>query len=377
MSRILRTSLRAASVLAVSVAVAVGCDAAGTTPGTSGGPAVPELPGVPTTAPVQPTTPLVAYRTTGEIGVVDGTKVIASTPGAFIPSGGPLITEDGKFAFARAADATVALEVATTATQTVPVPRDSRIGTAGGSVLVWWEQPNRLMQFDLANPAAGPTVRRQVDLPPNASAGDARLITARAGTAVIARVESTPSPFGGPDTLYAVRGDAEPSSLDQVDANTPVEVAALSPDGAQLAYGLYRRSGTACGTAAVVVSAADGTQQSFDVAAPDPATGSRVQQLWWDDSRPMALSLATWRCDSESYYSPRVWEFRDDSLAQTQPPTVALQAIDVTPGQRALIIPQGGQEPQESGTLVVEDSGRRFPVKPDVDTIDVIEPAQE
>jgi hypothetical protein len=49
-----------------------------------------------------------------------------------------------------------------------------------------------------------------------------------------------------------------------------------------------------------------------------------------------------------------------------------LQATVVTPGQRALIIPQGGPAPEASGTLVVEDSGRRFPVKPDVDAIDVI-----
>jgi hypothetical protein len=51
---------------------------------------------------------------------------------------------------------------------------------------------------------------------------------------------------------------------------------------------------------------------------------------------------------------------------------VALQAVDVYPGQRALIIPRGNPEPEASGTLVIEDSERRFPVKPDVDAIDVI-----
>jgi hypothetical protein len=51
---------------------------------------------------------------------------------------------------------------------------------------------------------------------------------------------------------------------------------------------------------------------------------------------------------------------------------VALQATEVTPGQRALIIPQGAVAPEESGTLVIEDSERRFPVSPDVDAIGVI-----
>jgi hypothetical protein len=67
-----------------------------------------------------------------------------------------------------------------------------------------------------------------------------------------------------------------------------------------------------------------------------------------------------------------VWELADGRLVQMDPPTVALQATVVTPGQRALIIPQGGVAPEASGRLVVEDSGRRFPVKPDVDAIDVI-----
>jgi hypothetical protein len=153
-----------------------------------------------------------------------------------------------------------------------------------------------------------------------------------------------------------------------------VAVAALSPDGANLAYAVYRRSSNNCGTAAVVVSSADGSQQSFDVAAPGAQTGSEVLKLWWQGSQPMALSLATWKCEPPSSYSPRVWELPGDRLVQADPPTVALQAGVVTPGQRALIIPQGGPTPEESGTLVIEDSERRFPVKPDVDAIAVIPP---
>jgi hypothetical protein len=67
-----------------------------------------------------------------------------------------------------------------------------------------------------------------------------------------------------------------------------------------------------------------------------------------------------------------VWELGNGQLGQANPPTVALQASEVTPGVRALITPQGGTTPDASGTLVIEDSGRRFPVKPDVDAIGVI-----
>jgi hypothetical protein len=198
------------------------------------------------------------------------------------------------------------------------------------------------------------------------------LVTARDGTAIIARVESAPSPFGGPDTLYAVRGNAAPAPLGRVDANTPVSVAELSPDGSSLAYALYRRSSNTCGTAAIVVSDADGKQQTFDVAAPDSGTGSQVMRMWWPRSGQLSLSLATWQCDQPGPSSPRVWELSGAQLLQANPPTVALQAVVVTPGQRALIVPQGNTPPDVSGTLVIEDSERRFPVKQGVDAIDVI-----
>lgn len=327
-------------------------------------------------APAQPSGPVLAYRASSEIGLVDGTAVAATAPGSFTPSSERLVTDDGRFVFAHGADGNaVALEVATKTTSVVPIPQGSRLGTGGGSTIVWLEQPNRLMQFDLANPGSGPTLRQEVDLPTVyglSAPPEPVLLTAREGTTIIARVESTPSPFGGPDTLYAVRGNTAPTALGLVDANTPVSVADLSPDGASLAYAVYRRSSNSCGTAAVVVANADGKQQTFDVAAPDSDTGSQVLRLWWPESGPMSLSLATWRCDQPGPSSPRVWELSGDQLRQATPPTVALQAAVVTPGQRALIVPQGNTPPDASGTLVVEDSGRRIPIKSGVDAIDVI-----
>jgi hypothetical protein len=368
--------LRLTVLLWLSAGLVAGCTAppGGTSAGSTTPPTLPALPTVPT-KPVQPTGPLVAYRATTELGVVDGTAVFATASGSFTASSEPLVTEDGRFVFARSAGGNVVvLKARTKATRTIPLPQAARLGTGGGSTIVWWEQPNRLMQFDLSDPNAVPALRQTVDLPPGpgSPSSDPALLTARGGTAVITRVEGTPAPSGGPDTLYAVRDGTAPSSLGVVDANTPVTVAALSSDGANLAYGLYRRSSDECATAALVVSSADGSQQTFDVAAPDPQTSSQVLRLWWPKDAPMALSLATWRCDTPSPDSPRVWELSTDHLVQTTPPTVALQAAEVTPGQRALVIPQGGPTPEDSGTLVIDDSGRWFPVKPGVDAIDLI-----
>ena len=377
--RILSACFRLVLLLALCAGLVSGCTTppGGTPAGTATPPTLPTFPTAPskTAEPKPPTGPVVAYRASTEIGVVDGTEVFATAPGSFAPSSEPLVTEDGRFAFARSADGNVvSLDVRTKATRVIPLAQAPRLGTGGESTIVWWELPNRLMQLDLADASAAPTLRQTVDLPPiyGSSPPEPTLLTARDGTAIIARVESAPSPFGGPDTLYAVRGNAAPTSLGVVDANTPVADAALSPDGASLVYALYRRSSNSCGTAAVAVANADGSQQTFDVAAPEAQTGSQVVRMWWQGSLPMALSLATWRCDPPSSYSPRVWELGDGRLVQMDPPTVALQATVVTPGQRALIIPQGGTAPEASGTLVVEDSGRRLPVKPDVDAIDVI-----
>jgi hypothetical protein len=324
-------------------------------------------------APQEPTGPLLAYRSSSEIGLVDGTSVVATAAGTFTESNDAIATEDGRFVFARAADDKLAtLEVRTKRASTLPLPQGSRLGTGGGSTVVWWEQPNKLMQLDLANPGANPVLRQTVDLPTvSGPAGDPMLLAARGGTAIIARVESTPSPFGGHDTLYAVRGSGAPTRLGQADANTPVSVARLSPDGASLAYALQRRSSNTCGTAAVAVANADGSQQAFDVAAPDADVGSQIMHVWWPKAGPLNLSLATWQCAQPETFRPLVWQLTGDRLVQTTPRTAALQTAEVAPGQQALIVPQG-TSPEPSGTLVFADSGRRVTIKPDVDAIAVV-----
>ena len=328
-----------------------------------------------TTAPPAPSGPRLAYRSADEIGVVDGTTVVASVAGTFPPSNDLITTEDYRFVFARTADNTLTtLDVSTGESNTLPVNVGSAVGTGGGSTVVWWEQPNRLMQLDLADPDAQPALAQIVDLPPVAGIrpGEPRLIVARGGTAVIARVEQPPSPFGGPDTLYAIRGSVPPASLGQVDANSPVTVARLSADGARLAYALYRATDGACGTAAVAITDADGSQQTYDVAGTDAESGSRVPKLWWPSEGLPELSLMTWRCDRPETYPPLVWQLSDDGMTQVQPPASAIQIADVAPGQRALVLPEDGQYTDPVGALVIEESDRRFPVASQVDAIAVI-----
>ncbi|MCK5754814.1 MAG: hypothetical protein KAH46_19135, partial [Mycobacterium sp.] len=118
-----------------------------------------------TTAPPAPSGPRLAYRSADEIGVVDGTTVVASVAGTFPPSNDLITTEDYRFVFARTADNTLTtLDVSTGESNTLPVNVGSAVGTGGGSTVVWWEQPNRLMQLDLADPDAQPALAQIVDL---------------------------------------------------------------------------------------------------------------------------------------------------------------------------------------------------------------------
>jgi hypothetical protein len=373
------TRIALAAMLALVVAVLAACTGLEPTPGsTSATTPSPSSPFDPTTTPPKVTGPLVAYRAADEIGLVDGTSVAASTKGAFSPSNDLITTEDGRFVFARTNDNRLAtLDVQKRQGTTRAVPVGPALGTGGASTIVWFEQPNRLMRLDLANPESQPQLQQTVDLPPVAgiAPGEPRLVVARGGTSVVARVEAPPSPFGGPDTLYAVRGPGAPSLLGQADGNSPVTVARLSPDGAALVYALYRATNNGCGTAAVVQSDADGTQNTFDVAGTDPNAGSRVARLWWPTTGPARLSLTTWQCGAPETSPPLVWQLAGDHIEQVAPPTSALQTADLAPDQRALILPKNGAYAAPTGTFVFEEGSRRFAIKDGVDAIAVIPPA--
>ena len=140
--RILSACFRLVLLLALCASLVSGCTTppGGTPAGTATPPTLPTFPTAPskTAEPKPPTGPVVAYRASTEIGVVDGTEVFATAPGSF--------------AFARSADGNVvSLDVRTKATRVIPLAQAPRLGTGGESTIVWWELPNRLMQLDLAD----------------------------------------------------------------------------------------------------------------------------------------------------------------------------------------------------------------------------------
>ena len=139
--RILSAYFRLILLLALCASVVAGCTTppGGTPGGTATPPGLPTFPTAPTTTkPALPTGALMAYRASTEIGLVDGTKIVATAPGTFTSSGEPFVTEDGRFVFARSADGKlVTLDARTGANRDIPLPQASRIGTAGTSTIVW------------------------------------------------------------------------------------------------------------------------------------------------------------------------------------------------------------------------------------------------
>ncbi|UGT93057.1 hypothetical protein [Mycobacterium ostraviense] len=318
---------------------------------------------------------LVAYRSADELGLIQGTTVIAKASGTYTePSGTPLITDDGHFIFARSSPtALTTIDVQNHRVNTVPIPVTQRLGTGGGSTIVWLDGHQQVMQLDLTKPSDGAIVRQVVDLPPLANSlipRDPMLVAARNGTVILTRVESDPSPFGGPDTLYAIRsGSTVP--LGKADTNTPVSIGAVSPDGDDYAFGLYRRSSNACGQGAVtLIKLADRSQQTIELnQPPSEAVGSRISKMWWPAGGPATLSYSSWNCSDMSTTVPQtVWQLAGDRLVQPSPDR-ALEILDLAPHERAIIIPEQSAQPQASGTLVIEINGKRTTVRAQVSDI--------
>jgi len=202
------------------------------------------------------------------------------------------------------------------------------------------------------------------------------LIAARSGTVVLARVESAPSPFGGPDTLYAIRRNGSITRLGEVDANTPIGQNSFSPGGDTFAYSRYRRSTNVCGQGGVtLVKLVDGSSRTVDLNRPAPGdgTGSQVSQMWWPADGPLTISYSSWNCSDLSTVVPQsVWQLSGDQWTQTTRDR-ALQVLDVTPHERAIVVPEQSDQPQTSGALVVDADGQRTTIRPQVGAIALID----
>lgn len=310
----------------------------------------------------QPAGRLVAFRAEHEIGLVQGTTVVATAAGDFPASSEPVVTDDGRFVFARSADGTVSvIDVQAKRSNTVRLP-GQRVGTGGRSMIVWWEQPNKLMQLDLAASDSKPKLRQIVDLP--GPGGDVTLVAAQGKTAVVSRSGE----------LFAVGRDGPPTRLERTRA--PVDLAVLSPDGSGLAY-TVRRAPNSCGAAAVtMVTLADGTQHDVDAGARNDARGSQVLRMSWPATGALQVSYAGWNCaDPRDFSFPQVWSVQGDKLTAPQP-GAALQSVAVGSGERAVLTPEPATSPSPRGTLVVEQGGHKTAVHDRVDAIEVVSSSQ-
>jgi hypothetical protein len=333
-----------------STALLVACQAPQTEPETSG--------------------PMLAFRAANEIGLAQGGTVIATEPGDFAATGEPILTEDGRFVFARSGGRVAVLDTESRYPRTIEVPVGPWVGTGGGSTVVWVEEPDRLMQLDLAVAKPVPTLRRTLDLPVTvAPSGPPLLVASRGDTAVVARAESQPPPSNGPHILYSVRAGEPPKPLGDTNANTPVERAVISPDGDSLAYAVFRESGGGCGSAALtIVSLEDAAPRTINVGSRDPLVGDRVLNLWWTGITP-ELSHVEWNCaDPEIRKLPSVSEVRGLSLYPTLQ-GVALQILDVGPGVTATLEPSAFEDRPTVGLLIVDDKGKKTPVHTDVSAV--------
>ncbi len=78
--------------------------------------------------------PMLAFRAANEIGLAQGGTVLATEPGDFAPTGEPILTEDGRFVFARNDGRLAVLDTESGYPRTIEVPVGPWVGTGGGEV---------------------------------------------------------------------------------------------------------------------------------------------------------------------------------------------------------------------------------------------------
>lgn len=315
--------------------------------------------------------PLWAFRANAEIGLVQGAELLMTVPGEFAPTDEPIATEDGRFVFGRSPDGTLTVvDAESRHARTLAAEVGSRMGTGGGSTVVWVEQPDRLMQVDLAVADPTPTLRRTVDLPQNvAASGPPVLIASRGDVAVVARVESAPPPAVAPQMLYALRGAAPPVPLEETLANTPIENATMNPDGDSVAYGVYRRSGADCGKSSLTIIDLDqAAPRTIRVGQRDAGIAERVLKLWWAGITP-ELSTVSWNCaDPQIGKVPSISEVRGLSLHPAMGES-ALQTLDLAAGVTATLLPREPMSREPVGNLIVDVRGEKTGVRGGVSAI--------
>mgnify|MGYP000205049254 CR=1 FL=1 len=308
--------------------------------------------------------------TKGRTPVKTMTKhVEASRFGGF---GRPAFTADGKYAFAQYADEQVGrypydggdirtelawVDVANGQTHEAAIPAQSRTsdqppGRPGqpyalhDSTVVWQAPtpPNApdgqvlLMQLDLSEPNAVPSILRTVQLPPRTPEQRAvpyrdmdftgNVVGAGHGQVVIAKKYDS-DPQTQSDRLFLVDADAAVRDLGVLPTSEWVS-ATFSPDGSRLAYetGKYAKAGT-CGAHQVSVfdsatgrPAADFPPAPFDATPRPYFYGNSDAAVWWTSDGKLRAAAGVDKCpgnSSEITPDDGVWELHGLQWTQVDP----------------------------------------------------------
>ncbi|ADG96777.1 hypothetical protein Srot_0290 [Segniliparus rotundus DSM 44985] len=293
---------------------------------------------LPTDFPGIPAGAVVAYHDG------DGVKVITAIPAATQASfgakdtGAPSFTADGKHVFASVgkanrqdADQILDFDVATRTVRSIACPCAKAVA-ASGSMLVWWEDPDRLMSLDLREPDPKPKILRTVQLPtPAPDKIQGELSWQPSGTAVIGasrdivligRLPTKPLPTGGPTYLFTVQDDGTARSLGAANSDGPVTRALFSPGGKQFAYiGRYRASSNSRSASVSIVDTSTWQTQTPSIAdSSSPGVVPGVTSLWWDSDGALDTVYYSDKEGSPSPMTtvtpPNIWTLTDQTWKQ-------------------------------------------------------------
>jgi hypothetical protein len=294
---------------------------------------------LPVGMPALPAGAAVAYHDRDGIKVLKGRSDAFQASFGAADSGAPSFTADGRHVFARAGkpgsaegNRLLVFDITTGGVRSVDCPGSAV--AAGGSTLVWWEDPDRLMAVDLNESDPKPKTLRTVQLPatpapPGAWGGHSprpggtSVLGADADTVIIGTLPMDILPTGGPTYLFAVGRNGAVHSVGPAQSDGQVSRVWFSPDGKRIAYvGASRVSPSSRSSFPVLVDMSTWQMQVSRIQEPtDPNVVPGVGGLWWDADGSLDAVYTATRNDSPgpkaSFVTPpNVWTLGDQAWKQ-------------------------------------------------------------
>ncbi|MUM19341.1 hypothetical protein FZI91_08560 [Mycobacterium sp. CBMA271] len=315
-----------------------------------------------------------------ELGVVRGGMTIAQIPGRFLRSG--FVTDDGERVVARQYGGPddghlVVYDLRTGRSRTLSfaIPVYSTAYPGGGSTVVWWDRPNRLMRADLADEEPKPEMLRELSLPPlepGVSDSDVYIAAERDGQLLVTRHERAHAPNGGPQSLYLISRDGRVRGYGVEVGTAGIWNASFSPDGKRIAYNGVRYPPprepggvSSCFHDPVgVLDLETGQTETTDVQGhPDDDTESYVRTLWWGLSGTLHASSAAVHCGpgGQRIGEKRFAEWtKDGDIWDKVGEEPVLESVELADGAKAVVLQSGDPADDDVGTLYyVTADGRR------------------